>query len=178
MSEKKYPLYEIELSHYAAGKDFATVNIIKLDSGLTSEWWVSHNLGHDIRLSGTLNIPLIGATLEDGHKRAGFIATEIMEFVSYVGAAGEAGIGGTANSARRAHCRDHLHTQMNALTPGLNATEKTVALYQFAKQFNVSNPAALIAQVEGLDTVRTVHDRLAYARRIGLLNSPGQGRTR
>jgi hypothetical protein len=56
--------------------------------------------------------------------------------------------------------------------------ERTVILYELALQFNINNPAALIAQIETLPSVRTIHDRLAHARRIGLLDSPGKGNRR
>ncbi|MGL4998178.1 MAG: hypothetical protein ACRC5T_04355 [Cetobacterium sp.] len=178
MSDRKTPLYQIELLKFEHRKDFATVDIQKLDLGLSSEWWVSHNLGHDIRLSGSLRIPLMGLDVLDGERRAGFIAGEVMEAVSYFGAHGDAGVGGPADVRRRAHCRDHLAYQIDGLDPRMTATDRTAALYRFAIQFNVTNPAALIAQIEGLDSVRTVHDRLAYARKIGLLDSPGKGKIR
>lgn len=178
MSDHESPLYKIGLLKFSHGRDFATVHIQKLDLGLSSEWWVSHNLGHEVRLSGSLRIPLMGNDVEDGARRAGFIAAEVMESVSYFGAHGDAGVGGAADVVRRAHCRDHLFAALEGLDINLSATERTVALYRFALQFNVPNPAALIAQVEGLPSARTVHDRLVYARKIGLLDSPGRGKRR
>jgi hypothetical protein len=58
----------------------------------------------------------------------------------------------------------------------MSVTARTAVLYTFALQFNINNPAALIASGEGLSSVRTIHDRLAHARRIGLLESPGKGK--
>jgi hypothetical protein len=170
------PLYQIELLEYRNERSYASVRIQKLDAGLSSEWWVSSMSGEDLQLGGSISIPLFGETLEDGERRCRLIAEEVMEFMSWAGG-GEAGVGGSADEYRRAHCRNHLAEWSEALYVS-SVTAKTADLYLLATQFNINNPAALIAQVEGLSSVRTVHERLAHARRIGLLDSPGKGNIR
>lgn len=170
------PLYQIELLEFRNGRSYATVRVQKLDNGLSSEWWVSSMSGEDLQLGGSVSIPLFGETLEDGERRCRLIADEVMDFMSWAGG-GEAGVGGSADEYRRAHCKYHLSEWSSEMFVG-SRTAKTADLYLLATQFNINNPAALIAQVEGLSSVRTVHERLAHARRIGLLDSPGKGNIR
>lgn len=170
------PLYQIELLEFRNGRDYATVRVQKLDSGWSSEWWVSHNSSEDIRVSACLSIPLFGDTKADAERRCRLIANEVMEFASWAGG-GIAGVAGPSDEYRRAHCKYHLIEQRDFL-PAMTLTEQTAVLYMFALQFNINNPAALIAGVEGISSVRTIHDRLAHARRTGLLDSPGKGNRR
>jgi hypothetical protein len=170
------PLYQVELLQFRDGRGYATVQLHKTDTGIDSEWWVSHNSSIDIQVCGYFRIPLFGADLDEGARRAKFIAKEVIEFASYASGGG-AGVGGASDEDRRAHCRQHLLDQSEYLA-AMTVTEKTATLYRLATQFNINNPAALIASVEGLSSVRTVHDRLAHARRLGLLDSPGKGNTK
>lgn len=170
------PLYQIELLEFRDERSYASVRIQKLDNGLSSEWWVSSNSGEDLQLGGCVSIPLFGETVEDGERRCRLIADEVLEFMSWAGG-GEAGVGGSADEYRRAHCRNHLAEWSERMYSG-SRTAKTADLYLLATQFNINNPAALIASVEGLQSVRTVHERLAHARRVGLLDSPGKGNIR
>jgi len=170
------PLYQIELLEFRTERGYASVRVQKLDNGLTSEWWVSHNSGTEIRVGACLNIPLFGETLSDGERRCRLMAEEVIDFASWAGGGG-AGVAGSSDEYRRAHAKKHLLEQKDFLG-AMSATEYTAVLYSFALQFNINNPAALIAQVEVLPSVRTIHDRLAHARRKGLLDSPGKGNKR
>jgi hypothetical protein len=117
---------------------------------------------------------VFGDDKEDAVRRISFIYEEVLtSMASWAGGVADTGAGGDVSSARM-HCKSHLQTWGDVLSAA-NKTEHTSALYSFAVEFGVNNPAALIAEVEVVG-VRTVHDRIAYARRIGLLDSHGKGR--
>jgi hypothetical protein len=173
------PLYEQNLLKFRSEDVFASVRVIPLDSGLCSEWWVSHNSEGNLRVIGTFLIPILGYTVAEAEQRCGHIAQGVVEFALWSGN-GVAGVPGTSDDGRRGHCLVHLQENCETLERfGVSgAVEKTCALYLLALGFNVNNPAALIAQAEGLSSVKTVHERLAYGRKLGLLTSPGKGRRR
>jgi hypothetical protein len=173
------PLYEQRLLKYRFKESFATVKVIPLDSGTCSEWWVSHNSEGNLRVVGNFMIPILSYTVAEAEQRCGHIAEGVIEFAIWSGN-GLAGVPGASDDGRRAHCLAHLQENFDALerSGGSTAVEKTCALYLLALGFNVNNPAALIAQAEGLSSVKTVHERLNYGRRTGLLSSPGKGRRR
>lgn len=171
------PLYQIELLDFRGKGVYATVRIQKLDSGYVSEWWVSRSFEDNLQLCGSLSVALIAETLEDAERVCGLMADEVMDFMVWAGQ-GPAGVGGSADEYRRAHCKYHLTEQADFLPGYMSITARTATLYLFATQFNINNPAALIAQVEGIKSVRTIHERVAYARKQGLLDRPGQGNIR
>lgn len=170
------PLYQIELLEFRDEGSYASVRVQKLDSGFSSEWWISRNYGEEIQVKGCLYIPLYAENVEDAERRCRLIAEDVIEFATWAGG-GTAGVAGQSDEYRRAHAKHHLLEHMDSLGR-MSLTERTAVLYQFAVQFNINNPAALIAQVEVLPSVRTIHDRLAHARRTGLLDSPGKGNRR
>lgn len=173
------PIYEIDLLKFRHLDSFATVRVLKLDNGLSTEWWISHNLGENIHVVAQMFIPVLGFDVSDAERRCALIAEDVMEFASWAGN-GEAGVPGTSDDSRRAHCLAHLqeHLERLELSGMETKVNKTVALYRLAVEFNINNPGALIAQAEGIETVKTIHERLNYGRRLGLLDSPGKGSRR
>lgn len=173
------PLYEHNLLKFRSEGVFASVKVIPLESGTCSEWWVSHNFDSNLRVIGNFLIPILGYTVAEAEQRCGHIAQGVVEFAVWSGN-GVSGVPGSSDEGRRAHCLSHLMEHYETLErSGVSgAVEKTCALYLLALGFNINNPAALIAQAEGLSSVKTVHERLAYGRKLGLLNSPGKGKRR
>ena len=173
------PLYEQRLLKYRFGESFATAKVVPLDSGNCIEWWVSHNSEGNLRVVGNFLIPILGFTVSEAEQRCGHIAQGVVEFAVWAGN-GVSGVPGSSDEGRRAHCFAHLQENYGTLElSGVSgAVEKTCALYLLALGFNINNPAALIAQAEGLSSVKTVHERLAYGRKLGLLTSPGKGKRR
>ena len=159
---------------YTKGRDYASIRLLKTATGWASEWIVSRNYGDYIRVLGLFEIPVFGEEYLDAERRCRLMADEVLDFASWAGGV-ESGLLSAGDEYRRAHCRNHLFTHVEGLGR-MSVTERTAVLYTFALQFNINNPAALIASVEGLSSVRTIHDRLAHARRIGLLESPGKGK--
>lgn len=165
------------LYEFMEGDLYATVELTNTGDGWVSEWWISRNvLGtYELMVLGYLRLPVFGETVKDASRRIHFIYEDVVKSVaSWSGGVGDTGAGGDVVSARK-HCKAHLQYWGDMLSAA-NKTEHTAALYSFAVEFGVNNPAALIAEVEVLPSVRTVHDRIAYARRIGILDSYGKGR--
>ena len=165
------------LYEFFEGDLYATVELSDTGDGFVSEWWVSRNvLGtYELQVVGYLRLPVYGESRDLASRRIHFIYEDVVKgLASWSGGVGDTGAGGDVAGARK-HCKAHLQTWGDYLSSA-NKTEHTSALYQFAVEFGVNNPAALIAEVEVLSSVRTVHDRIAYARRIGLLDSYGKGR--
>jgi hypothetical protein len=156
---------------------YATVQLLDTGDGWVSEWWVSRNVAgtYELQLLGCLRVPVYGKDKEEAYRRIQFIYEDVLNSMSsWSGGVGFVGSGGDVISARK-HCKSHLQKWGEEIL-NANRTEHTAALYSFAVEFGVNNPAALIAEVEVLPSVRTVHDRIAYARRIGILDSYGKGR--
>ena len=156
---------------------YATVELKNTGDGFVSEWWISRNEpgSYELQVLGYLRLPVFGETEEAATRRIGFIYGNIFELLeAVIGGVADTGAGGDVVSARR-HCKAHLQWWSDVITPG-SRTEHTASLYSLAVEFGVNNPAALIAEVQVLPSVRTVHDRIAYARRIGILDSHGKGR--
>jgi hypothetical protein len=170
------PVYQVELIEVWLEGRFATVNLRATEYGWVSDWWISSNSGDDLRVVGHLELPIFGNTREDAERRCRIIADEVLDFVSWAGF-GSGIVDGTVDVVRKAHCRKHLSEQKDKLGV-MSTTAYTAVLYKCALQFGVSNPAAVIAGVEAMDSVRTIHERLAHARRLGLLDSPGKGSAR
>lgn len=163
------------LYEFFKGPLYATVDVRRCGEGWTSEWWISRNLGDQlgVKLLGRFIIPVWGEDKDEAVRRCGFIYEDVMTLAKDVsGGDGGVGNGGDVATARL-HCKAHLQVWSDLLVG--TRTTRTADMYLFALAFEVNNPAALIAEVEVLDSVRTVHDRLAYARRLGLLDSPGKG---
>jgi len=156
---------------------YATVELKNTGDGFISEWWISRNEPgtYELQVLGYLRIPIFGTNEESATRRIGFIYGNIFELLEMVsGGVADTGSAGDVISARK-HCKAHLQWWSDVIAPG-NITQHTASLYSLAVEFGVNNPAALIAEVQVLPSVRTVHDRIAYARRIGILDSHGKGR--
>lgn len=165
------------LYEYLEGDFYATVDVVDRGDGWVSSWLVSRNLRNNlgVELLGRFVFPVWGETKADAVRRTGFIYEAVVNFASQVaGGEGLVGSGGDVADARR-HCKAHLQYWLDVI--GGTKTSRTADLYLLAIAFGVSNPCALIAEVEVVG-VKTIHDRINHARRIGLLDSYGKGRIR
>lgn len=165
------------LYEFFEGELYATVELHDTGDGWVSDWWCSRNVSgtYELQVVGYLRLPVYGEDKKMASRRIHFIYEDVLKsMASWSGGVADTGAGGDVVSARN-HCKAHLQTWGDTLSE-INKTEHTATLYTFAVEFGVNNPAALIAEVEVLPSVRTVHDRIAYARRIGILDSYGKGR--
>ena len=166
------------LYEFFEGYLYATVEVKESGDGWISEWWVSRKLDGDlgVTLLGCFRIPVYGETKEDAVRRIGFIYEDVVNFARDIaGGFGSVGAGNDVVGARK-HCKAHLQVWSDSI-PAIRKTEHTATLYSLALDFGVNNPAALIAEVEVIG-VRAVHERIAYARKLGILDSYGKGRLR
>ena len=166
------------LYEFLEGDLYATVELTDSGEGWVSEWWVSRKFDSDlgVQLIGYIRLPVFGETREDAVRRIGFIYEDVVNLARDVsGGSGSVGAGNDVKRTR-AHAKAHLQYWLD-MGLGITKTEQTSVMYALAVDFGMNNPAALIAEVEVVG-VRAVHERIAYARRIGLLSSHGRGRVR
>lgn len=162
------------LYEYLEGDFYVTVDVVDRGDGWVSTWLISRNLRNNlgVELIGRFVFPIWGETKVDAVRRTGFVYESVVNFAAEVGGGeGLIGNGGNVVDARR-HCKAHLQYWTDVL--GGTKTSRTADLYLLAIAFGVSNPCALIAEVEVVG-VKSIHDRIAHARRIGILDSYGKG---
>lgn len=166
------------LYEFMEGYLYATVEVVKSGEGWITEWWVSRKFEEDLGVTviGYFRLPMFGETKDDVRRRIGFVYEDIVNLARDIsGGVGSVGANGDVKRAR-AHAKAHLQYWLD-MGIGLTKTERTASMYSLALDFGLSDPAALIAEVEVVG-VRAIHERLAYARRTELLDSYGRGRVR
>lgn len=145
---------------------FATISVSKEGDGYTSQWVVTSQDEVGVQLLAVLNLPVYGYTEQGAVNRVGFIASDVVKFLSsVVGGLGNPNTAGVEDEHVIAHLTHYAPTYAH-----LTKTERTAVLFEFLTQFNVHAPAVLLAKHEGLSSARTIHDRLAQARKQGLIN--------
>lgn len=157
---------------------YATVELEEAGEGWVSSWYVSRKVtgSIEVQMIGYFRIPVFGETKDDVRRRIGFIYEDIVNLARDIsGGTGSVGANGDVKRAR-VHAKAHMQYWLD-MGIGLTKTEQTAVLYALGVDVGINNPAALIAEVEVVG-VRAVHERLAYARRIKMLDSHGRGRVR
>ena len=158
---------------------YTTVEVVQTGEGWVSRFLMSRKFEYglgEVQLVGYFCLPVWGADREEAVRRVGFISEDIINLTRDI-ASGDGSIGtNTVIESARTHAKAHLQYWAEAGAV-LSKTERTAVMYSLAVDFGINDPAALIAEVEVVG-VRTIHERLAYARRIGILDSYGRGRVR
>lgn len=160
------------LQTYSKGTYTATAELIYLQDSYTTVWWVSSLVSGYLRVVGTISLPIHAESPALAVARLDGLATNVITFV-------ENSWGGASIPAVRLTDISHAYAHMEAYEDHLSDFsdfDKTIAYYELLSGFRVSNPAVLIAKHMGVRSVRTVHDRIARARRDGYLETFGQGR--
>jgi len=167
-----------EIMLKTAVRDYvATSAIQKVGPGFVSDIWVSRYLDSSEALVvvGHVNIPIYGNTLSLASSSAGRMAEAVIDFLEH-NSNGDGPPGGKPDDPQ--HYYEHLEAYRDRVeSSGLTVAEQTVVYYQFLSEFHAPNPAVVIAQHQGIGSVRTVHDRVARARATGYLESYGRGRS-
>jgi len=157
---------------------FITIELEKFDGEWRSDWWFSRKFGTEFLVSvvGQLRVPIFGATEEEARRRIGLLIAgdDVPEFIIWAsGGGGGPLLGGNSKIAFR-----HLaHWLVVGKAEGYNKTETTAGLYALAVEFGLNNPALLVAQADGV-RARAVHERVAYARKTGIMESYGRGKVK
>lgn len=166
--------YSTPIALFAEGEFLLSASTKTTLSGVVSEWWASKLYNGELYVAAHLVIPVYGTTPQVAQRRVAMIAPEIDQFVSSV--SGGLGSGGSASPCALDHAMAHL----NHYYPGLESQElleRTAVLYSLLSEFRIPKPAKVIAAREGVESVRTIHDRIARARGKGLIRPLGQGKS-
>lgn len=177
----EYTQPPIKIIEHQDGLSSISVDVVESGDGFCSRWWVTRRDWIGVQIIAYFELATYGNSLADAERRVGFMAPEVMAFMlSATGGLGtvlyKAAGGGSSQDYLRAHALAHV----TAHAPHMHLeskTTRTAVLYDLLSSFHVTAPAILLADFEGLSSVRTIHDRLAEARKQGILPSPGQGRT-
>ena len=150
---------------------FLTYTVEPSGSGFTSEWWVTSRSGMYIRVVAHLSIPIFGSSEQDAWSTASRLASLVADFIPTAWS----GEGLPSGKPSPEHVRLHMDYHGDFL--GDDPILQTVGYYELLSGFRVNNPAVIIADKMGVPSIRTVQDRIARARKDGLITSFGQGRS-
>lgn len=159
---------------FNSGEFLLSAGLISTPSGYVSEWWASKLYNAEVSVAAHLTIPVYGTTVEVAERRVGMISGEVDAFVASVS-------GGLVSGAGLSpYAVIHAMRHAEHYYPGIgdeSLLERTAILYNLLSEFRVPKPAKVIATLEKVASVRTVHDRIARAREGGLIRAYGQGKT-
>jgi len=167
------PVDTNEILEFSLGEMLATVELNQSNTGWTSEWWVSRLNTETAQAAGFLVIPVFGGSREVALRRVSHISTDVLELIEQA----SGGVAPAVSSGDRTkHIAHHLEAFIGLLDPEGEVVTNTALMYEFLETFQTPAPAKLIAEVLGMDSVRTIQDRLDRARDRGLLARPGRGK--
>jgi hypothetical protein len=147
-----------------------TVDVRKEGQGYVAEWWISGNFEGDLHVMGVMKFPIYGDSEEDARQRAGFLLDDVL-YIGQVFYGGDGLVGSiTPDRSKRAGLAVmHLAGHWKEVSTGLSVAERTAKEYKFLRQFGVSNVAQIIRDVEGVESIRTVHERIFLAKQKKLI---------
>jgi hypothetical protein len=139
------------------------------EGGVSSEWVVSSKSGTYLQVMSVCYVPVgsPNATTAVASKPLfDWVSDTLTTFVGQT-------YGGLSvplvRPIHKGHVAHHLTRHLPWMDRELSLLEKTASQYTLAKQLGGGAPGVLIASVEGLESVRTAHDRIARAKEAGLL---------
>ena len=160
---------------YRQGNYVCTATVLEFPNGFAVDWWVSF-LTDDrmLRVVGHVSLPVTAETYRTAVAAMKNITDSVVSFVVDTWSGESTPFPGEVSSDEIV---DHMAEHYDALaTLGCSDFEITAALYALLSDFRVQNPAVALADFLNVSSVRTIHDRIARARRENMLPSPGQGR--
>jgi hypothetical protein len=144
---------------------FSTVEIIKTDGGYSTEWWISGNFDGELRIVGSLCVPVWGETLEDVRKKVVHLRGTVLDLILNVFDGGAKVHAVPEKSLKFEIALRHI-THYTDSGSFVGVKERFAAAYSLAEQFRVKQIAVLISEVLNVN-VRTVHDWIYQARQAG-----------
>jgi hypothetical protein len=142
-----------------------TADVRKEGDGYSCEWWVSGNFGGSLQVMAVMNFPIYGLNEDEARQRAGFLLEDVLYIAkTFYGGDGEVGNIIPNSKKRVALAMMHLAGHWRDMSVGLSTIERTAEEYKFLKQFGISNVAQIIANLEGVASVRTIHERIFLAK--------------
>lgn len=147
-----------------------TADVHKESDGYVCEWWVSGNFEGSLHVMGTMRFPILGETEDEARRRCGFLLEDVL-YISQVFYGGEGLIGKVIpdRDKRTKLAIMHLAGHWKEVSAGLSVLERTAEEYKFLRQFGISNVAQVIREVEGVESIRTVHERIFLAKQKKLI---------
>lgn len=157
------------------GDYVATATVVEFPNGFAVDWWVSFfTPDRMVRVVGHVSLPITARTYGTAVEITKTISRSVLSFVSDTWSGDSVPFPGEVSSEEIV---DHMAEHYDTLaTLDVSDFEITAALYALLSDFRVQNPAVVLADFLKVSSVRTIHDRIARARKDGLLPSPGQGR--
>ena len=146
----------LETINLEAGDYFATVTIWETKGGLSTEWWISSKFDWQLRIVGTMHLPLWGDNIADVRNRITFLLDSVISFIienTYL--SGRPAIQ-PQKSMKYDIAKRHIEFHMRKF-PFTGNSERSFAAFKLAEEFGVNETAILIAEVLDMN-VRTVHD--------------------
>lgn len=142
-----------------------TADVRKEGNGYSCEWWVSGNFMGSLQVMAVMNFPIYGLNEDEARQRAGFLLEDVLYIAkTFYGGDGEVGNIIPDSKKRVALAMMHLAGHWRDMSIGLSTIERTAEEYKFLKQFGISNVAQIIANLEGVSSVRTIHERIFLAK--------------
>jgi hypothetical protein len=112
-----------------------------------------------------MNFPIYGLNEDEARQRAGFLLEDVLYIAkTFYGGDGEVGNIIPNSKKRISLAMMHLAGHWRDMSIGLSTIERTAEEYKFLKQFGISNVAQIIANLEGVASVRTIHERIFLAK--------------
>ena len=158
-----------------SGNYVSTGTVLEFPNGFAVDWWVSFFTPDSmIRVVGHVSLPITARTYLGAVETAKNLSESVLSFVSDTWSGDSVPFPGEVSPEEIV---DHMAEHYDTLaTLEVSEFETTAALYALLSEFRTQNPAVVLAEFLKVSSVRTIHDRVARARKDGLLPSPGQGR--
>lgn len=152
---------------YKTGELLLSAQVILVDGSYVSVWWVSrwYGGGSQVQVAASVTLPVYGENLHTAQGILKHMVEDVARLATYSG-----GMGSAADWERPEsdHIEAHLEYYMSQ-SSGLSMLGRTAFLYGILKEFRAYNPGHVLSKIEGVTSVRTIHDRIARARDEGLL---------
>ena len=145
-----------EIVDLPGGEFFATVEILKTDGGYSTEWWISSRFDMQLRVVGSISVPIWGETVDDVRKKITHLRDSVFEFIinTYDGNASIHLAPAKRLKFEIAHRHMTYHAAASVFS---NTKERFYALFPLAEQFQAKEVGQLLADVLSVN-VRTMHD--------------------
>lgn len=154
---------------------FATAKVYRIGAGFTADIWWTVLEETQPRVVLHMTLPVLGVIEGEAARSAGHVVRSMGDIVPTLWS-GEGVASEEAPSSH--HVEAHLKYHGDHLAElGLSELEETAAMYRLLSDFRVKNPARRIATYLGEESVRSVHERVADARREGLIPKYGKGKS-
>lgn len=159
---------------YEGADAFITGEAVKSGDGYVSEWWVSTSTRGYARVIGQMSIPIYGTNQAQADARLEMLAPEVEKMFS------RSWGGDAVTLGRRPRNVEHIELHVAHYVPFVvlwSDLDQVAALYELLSGFRVKNPSPIIARGLDVASVRTIHDRIARARKLGIISKFGRGRS-